>query len=340
VLYDDGQFDDARLLISLAQTAAAHGACLLNYVQVVRTIRGADGLIRGVRVRDIETGGEADVHGRCVINATGAFCDQLRQGDAPDARPIVQPSQGAHVVLDQSFLPGETAITIPRTRDGRVLFAIPWHGRLLVGTTETPVAHASLEPRPLAEEVDFLLDALGQYLTRRPTRGDVLSTFAGIRPLVASRNGASNGSTAHLSREHVLEVSQSGLVTVVGGKWTTYRAMAQACIDLAAAVARLPRRLCVTQNVQICGTGEASHQHVPIDEACVRRAARDEAARTVDDVLSRRTRALQLDARDAVRMAPEVARLLAEELGRDPAWQHEQVAQFQALAANYILPRS
>jgi glycerol-3-phosphate dehydrogenase len=337
VLYNDGQFDDARLLINLAQTAAHHGAALLNYVQVFRTIRGADGLVRGVHVRDLETGREARVLGRCVINATGAFCDALRQYDEPDARPIVTLSQGTHVVLDQSFLPGQTAMTIPRTSDGRVVFAIPWHGHLLVGTTDTPLKQASLEPRPLPEEVDFLLEAFGRFVNKKPTRRDVLSAFAGIRPLVVRGNRATTTKTSELSRDHILEVSRSGMITVVGGKWTTYRAMAQDCIDLAAAVARLPRRQCVTARLKIQGADDATRM-LGIDEISVRWAARHEAARTVDDVLCRRTRILQLNARAAIQMAPEVARLLAEELGRDSLWQQRQVEQFRALAANYLVP--
>ena len=354
VLYTDGQFDDARLLINLAQTAADHGATLLNYVQVLRTIRGTNGLVRGVHVRDFESGRDAQVLGRCVINATGAFCDELRHGDEPDAHPIVTLSQGAHIVLDQSFLPGHTAMTIPRTSDGRVVFAIPWHGHLLVGTTDTPIEHVSLEPKPLADEVDFLLKSMGEYVTKQPRRCDVRSAFAGIRPLVRRRNGATSAKTSELSRDHILEVSRSGLITVVGGKWTTYRAMANECIDLAAAVARLPRRPCVTARVKIRGAEDAMTMQVmgrgdpqaspwldealAIDEVCVRWAARHEAARTVDDVLSRRTRALHLNARSAIRMAPEVARVLGEELGRDPLWQQNQVEEFRALAANYLIP--
>jgi glycerol-3-phosphate dehydrogenase len=356
VLYHDGQFDDARLLINLAQTAADHGAAVLNYVQVLRTIRGTDGMVRGVHVRDLESGQEAQVLGRCVINATGAFCDELRRCDEPGSRPIVTLSQGAHIVLDQSFLPGHTGITIPRTSDGRVVFAIPWHGHVLVGTTDTPIENASLEPKPLAEEVDFLLSSIGRYVTKPPSRCDVLSAFAGIRPLAGRGNGATTATTSELSRDHMLEVSRSGLITIVGGKWTTYRSMARECIDLAAAVARLPRRACVTARVEIRGAEYAMRMQamsrddpqkprwldakLAIDEACVRWAARHEAARTVDDILARRTRALQLNARSAIRMAPEVARLLAEELGRDPLWQRNQIEQFRTLAANYIINRS
>jgi glycerol-3-phosphate dehydrogenase len=320
----------------------------------VRTIRGPEGLLRGVHVRDMESGREAEVLGRCVINATGAFCDALRHSDEPGSRPIVTLSQGAHIVLDQSFLPGNTAMTIPRTSDGRVVFAIPWHGHLLVGTTDTPIERVSLEPKPLAEEVDFLLESIGRYITKPPSRCDVLSAFAGIRPLVARGNGATTENTSKLSRDYKLEVARSGLITIVGGKWTTYRAMAQECIDLAASVARLPRRPCVTARLKIRGADDAARMKtmaeddpqtsrwldapLAIDEATVRRAARHEAARTVDDVLSRRTRALQLNARSAIRLAPEVARLLAEELDRDPLWQQTQIKEFRALAANYLIP--
>jgi glycerol-3-phosphate dehydrogenase len=351
VLYFDGQFDDARLLINLVQTAAAQGAVLLNYVQVLRTIHGSDGSVHGVLVRDAETGREAQVRARCVINATGAFCDSMRRSDDAKSRPLVAPSQGAHVVLDRSFLPGDAALMVPRTSDGRVVFAIPWHEHVLVGTTDTPIADTSLEPRPFSHEVDFLLETVGQYLANRPQRSDVRSAFAGIRPLVRSTNGKTR--TAKLSREHVLDVSRSGMITVVGGKWTTYRAMASECIDLAAKVGGLRARSCVTANLPILGADDASGvEHLVRTEPCggcrldpalavtpahVRWAARHEGARTVDDVLARRTRALHLDAAAAIRMAPAVARILAEELGRDLLWQQRQVEEFTSLARGYLL---
>src|SRR4051794_16873753 len=352
VLYFDGQFDDARLLINLAQTATKHGATLLNYVQVQRTIHGENGLVAGVLVRDLETGREKEIRGRCVINATGAFSDALRTADDPQSRPLITPSQGTHVVIDKRFLPGNAAVMVPRTSDGRVVFAIPWHEHVLVGTTDTPIMHACLEPRPLAGEIDFLIETVGRYLATKPTRADVRSAFAGIRPLVRPANGAA-GATSQLSRDHRIEVARSGMITISGGKWTTYRAMAEDCVNRAVAVAGLPRRACVTSRLPIRGgdderalqddiAADASSAcrldpALPIVTGQVRRAVRDEGARTVDDVLARRTRALHLNAAAAIRMAPAVARILAEELGRDGAWQHGQVERFRALAEKYLV---
>jgi glycerol-3-phosphate dehydrogenase len=353
VLYYDGQFDDARLLINLAQTAAHHGAAMLNYVQVLRIIHGPGGLVRGVRARDSETGRECDILGRCVINATGAFCDALRAEDDPQAPNLVAPSQGAHIVLPRSFLGGDTAMMLPRTDDGRVLFAIPWHGHALVGTTDTPIARATLEPRPMIQEVDFLLDMAGRYLARQPRRSDVLSAFAGIRPLVRNGNPAR---TARLSREHLIDVAKSGLITITGGKWTTYRAMAQECVDVAIRVAGLTFKPCVTATLRILGeSDEASIRlladtdadcdrqldaDLGITAAHVRWAVRNEAARTVDDMLARRTRVLHLDARKAVRMGEAVAALMAEELGRDDSWAQREIEQFRKLALSYLLEDS
>jgi glycerol-3-phosphate dehydrogenase len=371
VLYHDGQFDDARLLINLVQTAAEHGAVMLNYMQVVRLTHDANGNVSGVVVRDMESGREQPVAARCVINATGAFCDELRRRDQPRARPLVAPSQGTHVVLDRGFLPGGCAVMIPRTSDGRVMFAIPWHGHTLLGTTDTPIERATLEPTPLEEEIEFILDTAGKYFVRKPARDDVLSVFAGIRPLV--RPAAMNGHrVSSLSRDHLIQVSDSGLLTVTGGKWTTYRATARECIDAAARIAGLPARPCVTEQLLIHGSSDASsngkcawglsvygtdiheiermmrhdpelahplHPALPINGAQVLWAVRAEAARTVDDVLARRTRALHLNARGAIEMAPVVARLVAAELAQDVKWQRRQVEQFCEVARSYIAGR-
>jgi glycerol-3-phosphate dehydrogenase len=363
VLYHDGQFDDSRLLVNLVQTAADHGACLLNYAEVVRLTRDHDGFVDGLAFRDLVTGRDHALGAKCVVNATGPFCDAIRRMDDPAARPIIAPSQGVHVVLERSFLPGDAAIMVPHTKDGRVMFAIPWRGHALVGTTDTPVGEPSLEPKPLAAEIDFLLDTAARYLSRPPGPDDVRSTFAGIRPLVKSGH---NEHTASLSREHTIEISRTGLITIAGGKWTTYRKMAQDCVDHAATLARLPERPCLTCDLRIHGHdpdaarfGQLSeygsdaaalqslaqqqpdlarrlHDTLPISAAQVVWAARQEMAVTVDDVLARRTRILQLDARAAMEMAPEVARLLAVELGHDDAWQREQIALVQRLAARYL----
>jgi glycerol-3-phosphate dehydrogenase len=327
VKYHDGQFDDARLLIDLASTAAAHGACLLNYTRVVALSKDSEGFLNGLTFRDEETGASHTVPARCVINATGPFCDELRRIDQPGLKPIIAPSQGVHVVLPRAFLPGGTAIMVPHTRDGRVMFAIPWHGHVVVGTTDTPIAASTLEPTPQSGEIDFILETAGDYLAKRPTRADILSVFTGIRPLVKSSD-VSN--TAALSREHTIEISSSGLLTIAGGKWTTYRHMAEDAVEHAIVLGRLDERPCVTRELRVHNPGE--------HEDSAGWYERHEMARTVEDVLARRTRLLFLDARAAIAKAPQVARELAKTMGRDSAWEKAQVAAFSQTATNFLVP--
>ena len=364
VLYHDGQFDDSRLLINLAQTAAEQGARLVNYAKVLRLLKDAEGLVNGLVFLDQESGREHAVHARCVINATGPFCDELQRLDDPAAEPMLSPSQGVHIVLERSFLPSDTAIMVPHTRDGRVMFAIPWHNHVIVGTTDTPITQVRLEPTPQEGEIDFILETASDYLAHRPRRGDILSVFTGIRPLV---NAARVGGTAALSREHTISISQSGLLTIAGGKWTTYRKMAKDCVEHAIVLARLTERPCVTEHLPIHGAESAAnpagpwavygadaprieelarkepklqallHPALPITGAHVIWAARHEMARTVDDVLARRTRALFLNARTALEMAPQVARLMAAELGLSPAWQESQLREFEQIAACFTV---
>ncbi len=361
VVYRDGQFDDARLALALARTALDLGATALNYMPVFGLIREG-GRIAGVESRDAETGESFTIRASVVVNAAGVFADELRRMDDPGTKPILRPSQGAHVVLDRSFLPGETAVLVPETGDGRVMFAIPWLGRVLVGTTDTPIQSTPLEPKPLDEEIDTILATAGRYLARDPSRADVLSTFAGLRPLVDARSDAK--STARLSREHALIVSESGLVTIAGGKWTTYRRMAADVIQRAAEVGGLEARPCATEELRLHGfasgplggplaaygadaraieriAAERPDLSAPIHlglenpAAEVAWAARGELARTVEDVLARRTRLLFLDARAASESAPRVAEILATELGRDGDWIAAQVQAFRDLAAGY-----
>lgn len=336
VIYYDGQFDDARLLIDLVATAYEQGAVLLNYARVTGLTR------EGVCFRDIESGQEFKAAAKVIVNATGPFTDEIRRMADPLAVPMIAPSQGVHLVLDGSFLAGDSAIMVPHTSDGRVMFAIPWHGHTLVGTTDTPVAEPSLEPVAQEQEIEFLLDTASLYLSKKPDRADVTSVFAGIRPLV--REGDS-GNTAALSRSHTIRIESSGIVTVCGGKWTTYRNMAEDCVNHAATVGRLAQRECVTENLAIHESDasaepvERLHEALPYTAAQVVRAVREEMARTVEDVLARRTRALFLNARAAIAMAPRVAALMAHELGRDPHWEADQVAAFQNVAEGY-LPQS
>ena len=372
-VYYDGQFDDARLLIHMVATAFEQGATLLNYVEVTGLTKDAQGFVDGVNARDAESGRELRASAKVVVNATGAFTDFVRLKAEPTAESIIIPSQGIHLVFDASFLQGNSAIMVPHTSDGRVLFAIPWHGHTLVGTTETPIAAATLEPVATEEEIDFVLATAGQYLTKAPTRKDVLSVFAGIRPLVRSTNAADNSAnTAALSRDHVIHIDRSGLVTICGGKWTTYRHMAEDCVDQAATLAQLPDRPCVTRQLSIHGSsvmengevpnetgwlgvygsdacetrkliasypmlGETLHPALPYVKAEVIWAARQEMARTVEDVLARRTRALFLNAQAAVEMAPVVADLMAAEFGWDTAHRAKQLAAFLQVASNYTL---
>lgn len=362
-MYYDGQFDDARLAITLAQTAVDHGAVLLNYFKVTALLKEND-LVQGLRAQDLENSREHELRARVVINATGVFCDQIRRMDDSDASPVIVPSQGVHIVLDNSFLPGPNAIMVPKTDDGRVLFAIPWHNRTLIGTTDTPVATPELEPRPLADEIQFLLVHAARYLTKDPQPDDVLSTFAGLRPLVRPSD---QKETSTVPRDHSVLVSASGLVSVTGGKWTTYRKMAEDTVDQAAIVADLEDRPSQTKKLRLHGWcqpasnpsaldmygsdapsvkdllaenpewNEPLHPELPYRTGEVIWAIRNEMARTIEDALSRRTRALLLNARATIEIAPKVARLFAQELGRNTSWEKAQLQSFLEIANGYHL---
>lgn len=366
VEYFDGQFDDARLAVTLARTAVHHGACVLNYSRVTALTK-KDGLVSGVSFTDLETGESHTAQGAVVINATGIFCDEIRLMDDDQAVRAVQPSQGVHLVFDRSFLQGDSAIMVPHTDDGRVLFVIPWHDKVLVGTTDTPMQSPEIEPRALPEEVGFILRNAARYLARDPEEKDILSIFAGQRPLVR-KPGKDGSATKAISRNHEVLVSEAGLVTLVGGKWTTYRKMAEDAVDHAVTLAGLPDKPCVTEHLQLLGwrspnaaalpdwlsvygseaelirkliesdpnLAEKMHPRLPYPLATVVWGVRHEQARTLEDVLSRRTRALLLDARATIEAAPTVASVLAKDLGRDKAWEEEQVRQFTILAEGYL----
>ncbi len=371
VVYFDGQFDDARLAITLAQTACDRGAALVNYAPVIRLLHEAD-RVRGAVVRDGETGREIEVHARAVINATGVFADAVRQMDDPDAKNVLSPSQGVHLVLPFEFLPGTNALMVPRTDDGRVLFVVPWHGRAIVGTTDTSVPKPEYEPKPLEEELHFLLQHAARYLTRDPKPEEVLAVYAGLRPLVKHGD---DGNTAALSRDHTILVSRTGLVTIVGGKWTTYRKMGEDVIDKAAPIAGLEVLASPTTEMRLHGAPELAdapdqpagtvaeslslygsdavkvralgdanpdlaatiHPKLPYLRAEIVYAVREEMSRTLEDALARRTRALLLDARSALEAAPEVAKLMAQELGRDESWVTTQLEAFTERARGSLL---
>ncbi|MFM7848769.1 MAG: glycerol-3-phosphate dehydrogenase/oxidase [Rubrivivax sp.] len=396
IRYWDGQFDDARLAVALARTAAAHGAVVVNHLRVTGLrLEGAH--VRGVDARDAETGEVFEIAAGCVVNATGVWVDGLRReasfpaadegtgGDAGqhtgqasgrgtghDTAPLVTPSQGVHLVVDRAFLPGSAALMVPKTTDGRVLFAVPWLGKTLLGTTDTPRSDIVAEPRPFAHEVDFILREAARYLSRPPTRADVRSAWVGLRPLVRASapptaEGGQAAATRSLSREHTVEVGASGLVTVTGGKWTTYRAMAEDVLAACMAQGLLPQRpggatehlllvgaapgraLCEPPGEHLYGSEAPMLRALPgadhwlardqesgqglLSEAMVRFGARFEMARSVEDVLARRSRLLFVDARQAAACADEVGKILAEELG--PAFAHQDLEAFKALAAQY-----
>jgi glycerol-3-phosphate dehydrogenase len=326
-LYYDAQFDDARLAIALAQTAVQRGAIVLNYFPVVKFLKSA-GRISGVIARDLETGLDYELPAKGVVNATGVFTDTIRSLDDSAAPKAVAASQGSHIVLDREFLPGDTAIIVPKTDDGRVLFAIPWQGKVLVGTTDVPVNEPSDDPKPTTHEIDYLLDHAGRYLSRKPRRPDVRSTFAGLRPLVRP---AKSQNTALVPRDHSILISASHLVSITGGKWTTYRKMAEETVDRVAELASLPARPCTTAQIAIQSSIEPQTQ-----EELALRAVREEMARTVKDVLAGRMRALFVDARASLDSAPAVAKVLARELGRDATWERDQVDGYRTVARDHL----
>jgi len=366
VLYYDGQFDDARMAVSLARTAVHCKGMVLNYMQVERLLKTPSGTLEGVEARDRESGRRYAIRARSVVNATGVFADRVIRMDDPGSRPMIQPSQGVHLVLDREFLPGPYAIMVPNTSDGRVLFAVPWHNKIVLGTTDTPVGRPRLEPRARDREVDFILETAAQYLAKAPRRTDVKSVFAGLRPLI--RPEKDEKATRQLSRYHRVVVSPAGLITVVGGKWTTYRKMAEDAVAQAIRTGNLPDRRCTTRNLPVFGCDRHADlrtdplavygaerfdllkleerepewrgwlsQPLGIRRSQLKWAVQYEMARTVEDFLARRTRALFLDARESLRLAEEVARLMAVELGHNDAWAKQQVADYRRVADTYVL---
>lgn len=366
ILYHDGQFDDARLALALARTAEDHGAVVLNYVRA-RELLKENGTVVGAVLQDVETGMEISVSAAVVINATGIFVDELRQMDVPTASKLLSSSRGTHIVVPADVLGGTNAIMVPKTPDGRVIFAIPWQGKVVIGTTDVPSSRISIEPGHTAEEIRFLLQTIGPYLDRPLTEQDILSVFSGLRPLVTG----SSSTTSKLSREHHIDRSESGLITVAGGKWTTYRRMAEDTLAVAIKAGMVPGRVCGTATLKLHGAPEANSSQelsaeqghlaqygtdagqlrrisqempqmttrldpaLPFTHAEVVFAVRNEMARTVEDVLSRRMRALLLDVEAARRAAPAVARLMAAELGVDRDWQDRELARFDLLATSY-----
>jgi len=373
VLYHDGQFDDARLAIHLAMTAADHGATIINYMSVedlLKTKNKVCGVVLKDTLRiasttsaDVQDGSVSfEIRAKVVINASGVFTDSILKLDKDDAQALITMSQGIHIVLDREFLPSDTAILIPRTDDKRVLFAVPWHNKIIVGTTDTPVSNASAEPIPMVEEIDFILHHIQKYLTKDPVLSDIRSVFAGLRPLVKGQSK----NTAALSRDHLVTISDSELITITGGKWTTYRRMASDVLEIAVHKAGLTQTECKTGDLHIHGYKKATdftrplyyygsdeesiqlivdndpslaepiHPGFPSMKAEIIWSVQNEMCMKVEDFLSRRTRALFLDARSAMESAPLVAEIMAREMGKNEVWIKDEIDDFNSIAKNYL----
>ncbi|MFH7017639.1 FAD-dependent oxidoreductase [Flavobacterium sp. FlaQc-47] len=367
VIYHDGQFDDSRLAINIAQTAVEKGACLLNYAKVINLLKDDNNQIVGVQAIDHETGDKYDIKGSAIINATGVFTNAIMKLNDTVYKKYIVPSQGIHLVFDKSFLPGDHALMVPKTSDGRVLFAVPWHNRIVVGTTDTLIKKHSLEPIALESEIAFVLETAQRFLAKKPTRADVLSVYAGLRPLAAPEDEGK--STKEVSRSHKIIVSETGLITITGGKWTTYRKISEDIIDKAISTGKLPKKACNTEHLAIHGNQatttldrenhlyiygtdipeiiklkenepelkEKLHPDHEFTMAEVVWAIRYEMARTVDDILARRVRLLFLDARAAIQSSEKVARILAKELGHDEAWIHKEIDHFKEISKGFLL---
>lgn len=364
ILYFDGQFDDSRLAIDIASTAYRYGACLLNYVSV-EGFEKKENKITAVIANDVITGKQYNIKGKAFINATGVFAESIMQKDMEVLPISIAPSQGIHLVINKKYFSGTHALMIPKTDDGRVLFAVPWHDEVIVGTTDTPVDDIHFEPKALEEEIDFIIHHFNKYCNASINRSDVLSVYAGLRPLVKSNKAGSH--TALLSRDHHIVVSPAGLVNIVGGKWTTYRKMAQDAIDNAIFTSTLTSKKCITKTLPIGEwdwpidksnplhlyglNAKTIDQWMQEDESMCEKIhplfkhtraeviwfIRNEMAITIEDVLARRTRLLLLNARAAIESANKIAKWMAAEMGKDHNWEQEQIKAFTTLAQQYIL---
>ena len=362
VIYHDGQFDDARMAVSLALTADQEGATLLNYVEVTGLEKEKD-MLTGIQITDCIDGSKKTIKAKVVVNATGVFSDQIIRMDQPEAKPMIRPSQGVHLVIDKSFLQGDHAIMVPHTTDGRVLFAVPWNGQVVVGTTDTPIDDALEEPIPMEEEIDFILENASAYMTKKPHRKDVKSVFVGLRPLAATNNNKE--STKEVSRHHKIIVSTSGLVSVLGGKWTTYRKMAEDAVNTIQMVGGFQDRKCTTETLPILGNdfnvdftnpyhfygteapkikalnpkkaNQSLSEKLFISENQVLWAVQEEMAMTLEDVLARRTRCLFLDAYETEKIAPEVVKIMSKVLKKDAQWIEKELERFSLILKKYQL---
>lgn len=367
VSYQDGQFDDSRLAINLAQTAIEQGSVVVNYMKVIDLLKNEEGKVVGVKAEDQETFETYHIKSKVIVNATGIFTNKILDLNDEKHGKTVVPSQGVHLVLDRSFLDSDDALMIPKTSDGRVLFAVPWHDKVILGTTDTLINEVSFEPKALEEEIEFILKTANCYLKTKPQRKDVLSVFAGLRPLAAPKKEGM--STKEVSRSHKIEVSDTNLITIIGGKWTTYRKMAEEIIDAGIKLHKLPNKKCKTRDLSIHGNIEEKvedytnhyyfygsdwplikkleseneeyskkiHPNYDYTIAQVVWSVREEMARTVEDVLARRIRLLFLDAKAAMEAAPKVSEILALELNKPKQWAENQEKLFLDLAKSYII---
>ena len=363
IQYFDGQFDDTRLAIDIAATAVHYGATVLNYAKLIG-IKKKDGKIVSVDVRDELNNIEYNLRGKAFINATGVFTDAVMQMDEEQQADMVSPSQGIHLVIDKKFFNSDHALMIPKTDDGRVLFAVPWHNEIVVGTTDTPIHKISEEPKALEEEIEFVMGHFNRYCNTSIQRKDVKSVYAGLRPLIKKGD---DKKTALLSRDHTIIVSKSGLVSIIGGKWTTYRKMAEDAVNNAVFVSKMDKKECNTKTLPIgswdwpidksnhwyvyannaklikqlinenAAWGEKLHPSFPHIKAEVIWFIRNEMAMTIEDVLARRTRILFLDALAAIEAATIVAELMMIEMKKDEIWKKGQINSFTVLAKQYLL---
>jgi glycerol-3-phosphate dehydrogenase len=363
IVYHDGQFDDSRMAFAFAQLCCEYGGIVLNYLKVSGLVKDEKGRINGVRAYDVTSGEEFRLKTKLVINATGVFADEIARMDNPGVKPTIKPSQGVHIVLDKSFLGSDSAIMIPRTTDGRVLFAIPWYNEVVIGTTDTPLDTISLEPLALEKEINFILQTAQEYLIKPPHREDILCIFAGLRPLAANPDNPE--STKEVSRRHKITLSKSGLLTIIGGKWTTYRRMAEETIDRAIKEGFLGKSECITSGLRLASpasdksaerfyaygdnsadiekiisenpeTGIALDKRLPYTRAEIIWICRNEMPVNIEDILARRTRSLFLNARASADIAPQVADIMAAEFGFDQNWRNDQIDSYNLLIKNYI----
>lgn len=363
VLYHDGQFDDSRLAINLAQTTWENGGFAINYMQVIQLLKNEKSKICGVAVMDLETKKTYEIKAKAIVNATGVFVDDILQMDKPGRNKTICFSQGVHLVLDKKFYSSAEALMIPKTSDGRVLFAVPWHNKVIIGTTDTPVEKASLEPQALDKEIEFILQTACDYLTTKPQRSDVLSVFAGLRPLAAPQEKGQK--TKEISRSHKIIISDSKLFTILGGKWTTYRKMGEDMVNRIEIELQWQHTKPRTQSLHIHGyvtnadwndplyfygsdassirnemkenENEWLSEELKIHKTQIKWAIEHEMARTVEDFLSRRTRALLLNAKESKRIAPETASIMAAILNKEEQWIKDQIETFNKLAEQYII---